>query len=249
MTMNAPSLRKTIALSGLALLLGACQNLTPAPDQPALKPQHIVSERKPPGCQGSECPLVNIDTLSFAEEPALNQLIDQRLRAMTRYNAEDPLPVRLDAFQRDFLNNAEPRWSTYLQAKIRDQHAALVTIELSSYLYRGGAHGMPGRGFIIYDRKQDRELRLADLLLPGQTQAFWQLAEQAHQRWLVKNEFDRDAEFKRTWPFQRTEHIALLRDQVLLKYDVYSLAPYSSGHPELSIPLDQLKGVLRPEFL
>ena len=40
-----------------------------------------------------------------------------------------------------------------------------------------------------------------------------------------------------------------LKDSVLLKYDVYSIAPYSSGHPELSIPHDQLEGIVSPEYL
>ena len=119
--------------------------------------------------------------------------------------------------------------------------------ELSSYLYTGGAHGRPGRGFINYDREQDRELELADVLLPGKEGAFWRAAAQAHQHWLLANEHD--AEFSRQWPFQRTANVALLRDKVLLKYDVYSIAPYSSGHPELEIPYSELSGILKPVYL
>ncbi|MBW8454414.1 MAG: RsiV family protein, partial [Pseudomonas sp.] len=65
------------------------------------------------------------------------------------------------------------------------------------------------------------------------------------QRWLVENEHDQDAEFVEFWPLQQTPHIAILKDQVLLKYDVYSIAPYSCGHPLLLIPHEQLKGILK----
>src|SRR5690606_20291295 len=151
------------------------------------------------------------------------------------------------AYQQAFLRDAEEGWSSYLQAKLREQHGSLLVVELSSYLFTGGAHGIPGRGFINYDREQDHELKLADVLLPGKQGAFWRAAAQAHQRWLLDNQHD--ADFSRQWPFQQTGNVALLRDHVLLKYDVYSIAPYSSGHPELIISYDELAGILKPQYL
>jgi len=239
---------KTLTLAILGLLLSACQHIG---GEAPLEVRQIVSEQRASGCAKNDerCPLVNIDTEHFADEPALNALIDERLRRMTVNTPDAEMPATLEDYQQDFLRNAEEGWSSYLQAKLREQHGSLLVIELSSYLFTGGAHGMPGRGFINYDREQDRELRLKDVLIPGQEGNFWRAARQAHQRWLVENEHDQDAEFIEFWPFQQTAHIALLKDSVLLKYDVYSIAPYSSGHPELSIPHDQLEGIVRPEYL
>ena len=42
--------------------------------------------------------------------------------------------------------------------------------------------------------------------------------------------------------------MALLKDNVVLKYDVYSIAPYSEGHIELKIPYSRLNGILKPEW-
>jgi len=240
--------RNLLALTSTALLLSACQHFA---GEPAVEIRQILSEQRPAGCpeQDESCPLVNIDTEHFVNEPALNALIDERLRRMTMFVPEDEIPATLEDYQEAFLRDAEPRWSSYLQAKLRERHGDILVIELSSYLFTGGAHGMPGRGFINYDREQDRELRLEDILLPGQAGNFWRAARQAHQRWLAENEHNQDAEFIEFWPFQQTAHIALLKDSVLLKYDVYSIAPYSSGHPELSIPHEQLKGIVRPEYL
>ncbi|RRV71197.1 DUF3298 domain-containing protein [Stutzerimonas stutzeri] len=240
------SIRHLILLGSLLLLLGGCQHL--GAERP-VEVRQIVTEHRPQGCEGDSCPLVNIDTLTFADEPELNRLIDARLRRMTINGPDDRLPASLQDYQQRFLSTAEPGWSSYLQAKLREQHGDILVVEFSSYLYVGGAHGMPGRGFINYDRELNRELRLEDLLIPGQEGNFWRVARQAHQRWLVENEHDQDAEFVEFWPFQQTPHIALLKDQVLLKYDVYSIAPYSSGHPELLIPHEQLKGILKAEYL
>lgn len=46
----------------------------------------------------------------------------------------------------------------------------------------------------------------------------------------------------------RCPHVALLKDNVVLKYDVYSIAPYSEGHVELKIPYSRLNGILKPQW-
>ncbi len=239
-------IHNAIALTAFSLLIAGCQHFG---GEPKVDVRQIVSEQRLAGCpaQDDSCPLVNIDTQRFANEPALNALIDQRLREMTVNSPAAQVPASLDGYQQAFLREAEPGWSSYLQAKLREQHGPLLVVELSSYLYTGGAHGMPGRAFINFDREQGRELKLADVLLPGKEGAFWRVAAKAHQQWLLVNEHD--AAFSRQWPFQQTANIAFLRDKVLLKYDVYSIAPYSSGHPELEIPYEALNGIFQPEYL
>jgi hypothetical protein len=234
-------LRNAIALTAFSLLIGGCQHLG---GEPPVDVRQILSEQRPTGCpeQDDSCPLVNIDTQLFENEPVLNALIDQRLRKMTVNSPDAEVPETLESYQRAFLQDAQPGWSSYLQAKLREQHGPLLVVELSSYLHIGGAHGMPGRGFINYDREQDRELKLADVVMPGKEGAFWRVAAKTHQQWLQANEHD--AAFSRQWPFQQTSNVAFLRDKVLLKYDVYSIAPYSSGHPELEIPYEELDGIL-----
>ena len=239
-------IRNAIALTAFSLLIGGCQHFA---GKPPVDVRQILSEQRPTDCpaQDDSCPLVNIDTQLFENEPALNALIDQRLREMTVNSPDAQVPPSLESYQHAFLQDAEPGWSSYLQAKLREQHGPLLVVELSSYLHTGGAHGMPGRGFINFDREQDRELKLADVVLPGKEGAFWRVAAKAHQRWLLAN--DHDAAFSRQWPFQQTSNVAFLRDKVLLKYDVYSIAPYSSGHPELEIPYKALSGIIQPEYL
>ncbi|MCF3992907.1 RsiV family protein, partial [Pseudomonas aeruginosa] len=109
-------------------------------------------------------------------------------------------------------------------------------------------HGMPGRGFINYDRRQHKVLSLQDMLVPGQEEAFWKQAELAHKAWLLANKLDQDADFQKTWPFQRTPHVALTFGAVTLKYDAYSIAPYSYAHPELKIPYPRLNGIVKPNL-
>jgi hypothetical protein len=242
--MPIPSLRHCLLVAGCALL-AACQ-LGPTSDSHY---KRITWEHKQPGCSGETCPLLNIDTLHFADEPQLNAAIEQGLLQMTGHADDAPPAQSLLTYQRDYLHTAELGWANYLQAKVREQHGPLIIVELSSYVQTGGAHGMPGRRFINYDRVQNRVLTLDDLLLPGQEQAFWRQAEQAHAAWLKSQQLDKNPEYLTTWPFQPDAHVALLRDRLLLKYDVYAIAPYSSGHPEIGIDYSALKGIVRPEWL
>ena len=151
-------------------------------------------------------------------------------------------------YREQFLANAGPRNSSYLQAKVREQHDGLVIIELSSYLDTGGAHGTPGRGFINYSRQQHKVLNLSDMLMPGQEEAFWKAAQVAHNSWLISTKLDQEPEFVKSWPFVKTPHVALTYGGVILKYEVSTIAPYALGHVELKIPYPRLNGILKPEL-
>jgi hypothetical protein len=237
-----------ICIALLPLTLGACQSLFKAGGQEPLPSTQQRWEHRAPGCAGSDCPLVNIDLRLLDDLPELNALIERELLGLTIELPGDPLPASLASYERDFLATAKPGWSSYLQAKILEQHDRLVIIELSSYRFTGGAHGIPGRAYLNYDRQLKRVLSLQDMLLPGEEQAFWQAAELAHQAWLKANGLDQDPDYQASWPFERTDNIALTFGAVMLKYEVARIAPYSSGHPELRIPYPRLNGILKPFY-
>lgn len=242
------SLLKIASVACIALTLGACQSLFQPNYSTPLEATRDASEQSKPDCANADCPLVNIDTVHFAKEPKLDALIEQRLLEMTRTRSSDPLPSSLATYREQFLSTAAPRNSMYLQAKVREQHDGLVIIELSSYLDNGTATGKPGRGFINYSRQEHKVLTLADMLKPGEEQAFWKAAQVAHNSWLISTRLDQEAEFLKAWPFKQTPNVALTTAGVMLKYDVNTIAPYALGHVELKIPYSRLGGILKPEL-
>lgn len=247
--MNTHRFARLAAIAGLGLLLGACQSLSRSASSDALPTTHQRWEHRAPGCTAQDCPLVNVDLQLLTGHPELNARIEKTLLGLTREALGEPLPASLQAHEREFLANARPGWVSYLQAKVMEQHDRLVVIELSSYHFTGGAHGVPGRTYLNYDRQSDKVLSLQDMLVPGEEPAFWQSAQLTHEAWLIAQGHGNDADYRQTWPFERTGNIALNRDALMLKYDVARLAPYASGHPELKIPYSQLNGVLRPEYM
>jgi hypothetical protein len=135
------SLFKIASVAAIALTLGACASLFQPNYRTPLETTRDASEQLKPGCSNPDCPLVNIDTLRFPAEPALDGIIEKRLLQMTRTEKNAPVAPTLAVYRDQFLANAGPRNSSYLQAKVREQHDGLVIIELSSYLDQGATHG------------------------------------------------------------------------------------------------------------
>ncbi|AIR88330.1 RsiV family protein [Pseudomonas cremoricolorata] len=242
------TLVKLTSVAVLALALGACQSVFAPNYRTPLEVKRDAWEHIKPGCTESDCPLVNIDTVSFPALPKLDGIVERRLLQLTEDNERSTPPSSLKAYEQQYLATAQKRNSSYLQAKVREQHDGLVIVELSSYLDTGGAHGMPGRDLINYSRQQDKVLTLQDMLLPGQEDTFWKTVAESHRAWLMSVEMDKDAEFIKTWPFRKSPHIALTYGAMIVKYEVYAIAPYSMGHVELKIPYPRLNGILKPEL-
>lgn len=152
------TLVKLTSVAVLALALGACQSLFTPNYRAPLEVKRDAWEHVKPGCSESDCPLVNIDMIHFPALPKLDGIVEKRLLQLTEDNQHGTAPATLQAYEQQYLASADKRNSSYLQAKVREQHDGLVIIELSSYLDSGGAHGMPGRGFINYSRKLDKVL-------------------------------------------------------------------------------------------
>jgi hypothetical protein len=243
------SLLKIASMACIALTLGACQSLFQPSYLKPLDTTSDASEQIKPGCGSPDCPLVNIDTVHFPSEPQLDTVVEQRLLQMTRTSPNASVAASLNAYREKFLRESPNRNSMYLQAKVREQHDGLVIIEVSSYLDTGTAHGDPGRGFINYSRLLHKELTLADMLLPGQEDAFWRTAKVAHNSWLISSQMDRDPEFVKNWPFQKTPNVALTSTGVVLKYNVTTIAPYALGLIEINLPYARLGGVIKPELV
>lgn len=242
------SLSKLTALACLAITLGACQSLFKPNMRAPLQVEREAWEQIKPGCSSADCPLVNIDTVHFPDEPRLDAIVQKNLLQLAPTGPGLSPPVSLKAYEQQFLSQAQGRNSSYLQAKVREQHDGIVVIELSSYLDSGGAHGDPGRALFSYSRQQQKVLTVADMVVPGKENEFWQKAQLAHQAWMASTKVSDDPEFVKTWPFKRTPNVALTYGALILKYPTTTIAPYAMGHIELKIPYPQLNGVIRPEL-
>lgn len=230
-------------------LLTACQSLPFGDDAaPPSKPQSVKWEQQTPGCQGEKCSIINVDSLTFKDDAALSSLIEKTLLRMATANGSNINAATLREYADKWLKREPQDGQCWLQAKQIDQYNDMRVIELSSLLGRG-EQVTPGREFINYSSRQQRAIRLEHVLLKGKADEFWSLVHEAHTAWLANTKLDQAPGFVAQWPFKPTRNIAFLKDHVLLKYEVHSIAPYTLGHPTLALPYRRLKGIFKPEFL
>jgi len=260
-----PLLRPGCSLT-LVLLLAACGSAPPAdislatPASTAvagsqigdLKIERISWSASKPGCAG-DCPRIEIDSIAFPGIPKLTMLIDRALADMTGIDQNlHGSYETLRQYTPYFWQTAQPRDATYFKASVKDLVGDVISIELHSTQYlTGAAHGIPATQYINWQRSKARILALDEVLIPGRRAELTAALSSAHQQWLAHNEdAQRDpTAYQRMWPFQDNNNFALTRAGLTFKYSAYSIAPYSHGEPELSIPYSALRGIVRPEFL
>lgn len=263
-TPAAGSLTRLIFITALVGLLAACAS-RPSGDisliptqtdavssQDGLFVQPVKWSRTKPGCQG-ECPSLTVDSLVFPGVQRLTELVDHALAMMTGMGDERLPPyTSIAEFETYFWQTAAPRDEVILSAKTRYRNRHLTTIELNSGQYfTGAAHGVTATQFLNWDNAAAQVLGMEQLLVSGAYPKYVQAMENAHARWLENRpEAQEDIQtWRRLWPFQATNNVALTDQGLVAKYDSYEIAPYSSGQPELLIPYTELSGILRPEYL
>lgn len=214
--------------------------------------QPVKWERTKPGCKG-ECPTLKVDSIVFPGVRKLSELIDHALAVMTGIGASQTQPYDTIAQYEDyFWKTAAPRDSALLSAKTRYRNKNITTIELNTWqYYTGGAHGISATQFLNWDNTAEKVLGMAAILQPGQHAAYVKALQQVHSQWLAtQSGAQNDPEmYNRIWPFQPSDNFAFTDVGLVIKYDSYQIAPYSSGQPELTIPYSVLQGILKPEYL
>lgn len=253
-----------VVLASSALLLVACAsspsgNISMIPvqtDQQTSKDglftQGIKWEHTKPACTG-DCPSIQLDSVVFPGVPRLTELIDHALSVMTGIGNESPHPyVTVAEYERYFWQTAAARDSTTLTAKTRYRNRHLTVIELASWQYfTGAAHGVSATQFLNWHNDNHKVLGLADILEAGKYDAYLGALKQAHTQWLSTHPdaVNDPQAYTRMWPFQPSDNFAFTDQGLVVKYDSYQIAPYSSGQPELLVPYSALAGIVRPEYL
>ncbi len=120
--------------------------------------------------------------------------------------------------------------------------------EINSYVFTGGAHGMPYSEYLIFDPQTKSQIQLADMLQSNQKSKFKALAYNAYKDW-VKTVADDVTSYEKNWPFTLSDNVTLTDKGIDIRYQHYSIGPYAYGMPVLSIPYDKLGGIIKPRFI
>ena len=101
-----------------------------------------------------------------------------------------------------------------------------------------------------FDLKEQKQIKLEDLLRPQQKATLEKLAHEAFKTWVTDSKLaDNVADYEQAWPFKLSNNFLLGEQGLILQYGEYEIGPYVVGLPRLVIPYDQLQDVLKEEYL
>jgi len=205
--------------------------------------------RKMPDCQGESCPSITFKKLSFEGHERFNAFLDRSLLGLALMDTSKVKTFADLASQ--FWKTAEDRYEIVLGAEVRRATPSVMVIELQSYLYSGGAHGMSTMQYVNWVPSRDKILTLNDMILRGRMKAFEAALKKQYVKWLETNEFAQTdkAGYSKAWPFQFSDNAALMQDGIAVTFDHYVLGPYALGMPTIVVPYSLLKGIIKSSLL
>lgn len=212
------------------------------------------------------CPEITIKYANSSQEwinNTINNRINQLLPELqTGYGAEsknkpkklseEGVKKLLDNFAKSQIKDIDEGSSLNYQFEVEPRYLGHVgsveLFEISSYVYLGGAHGVGYAEYLMFDMDSKRQIKLKDVLNPGQQTKFKALAYTEYKNWVKQLDNDNE-DFERNWPFAMTNNAMLTDKGITLTYQPYEIAPYAYGMPKLTVPYAKLIGIVKPKYL
>ncbi len=201
-----------------------------------------------PLCESEPCPIINISYL-IAEgnrevASKINDEIEQYIVSSLNIgedsdNVAENMEVAANQFVMAFKNdksefNFNADYEASLEIAKIFENNRLISLELKSYMYTGGAHGYGAINFKNLDKKTGEELDAEDVF--KDLNALKMLVE---TKFREKNNIPKDAPINSTgfWfendEFYLTTNIGFLEEGIVVLYNVYDIASYADGPKEL----------------
>lgn len=154
----------------------------------------------------------------------------------------------LDTFAMIYYEDEDenyPLWGLEANVSI-NEFPDFVELHQSNYNYTGGAHGNSFYGILIIDKKDGKELHLNDF--------FTDIDEvnkrvEPYFRKSMELSTDEDLIEAGYWfpdgRFSVNDNFYFLNDSIYFYYNAYEIAPYAAGPIEISVPVADIRSLLR----
>ena len=123
------------------------------------------------------------------------------------------------------------------------QQNNLATFVIQSYTYAAGAaHGMYHNEYVTFDLNTQKRLALTDILKPNVEAKVAEQLYDANVNWLTQHDITRDK-------LQLSDNYFYGVRGIVFVYPLYELTSYAEGMPELSLPYQVAKDLVKAEYL
>jgi len=207
---------------------------------------------------------INI-TLLYPELPAGNPLKDSIDFLITSFLINEPKEINspelllenitfdfFDSYFRatdgieDISSSASFDWDKEISTNVYYNENDIVSLRINKYAFTGGAHGILMVEYVVFNAQQKKRLFPTDILKDNFDEELNIILDNKLRKLngLTENENFRDAGFFID-SITSSNNFYINNDGIGFFYNVYEIAPYSSGTTELFIPFNELTGLLR----
>lgn len=170
-----------------------------------------------------------IANLHIGERDTINSTSIKQ--SITQFNKE------FENFQNDFPETAQI-WDAQINGEVMFNSPSIISIALTSYLNTGGAHGMLKVSFLNFKTSTGEIVSNENLITDIDT--FKQIAlpyfkEATKDKDIFETELD---------TFTLPENIGYSYEGIVLLYNAYEIAPYSTGLIEFVIPFNEIESYI-----
>jgi len=253
--------QKTLCSVALVLLVSGCfYGGTSGLEQNAVEPK-LIGECSPAPC--IRATISDVPPLPAEISPELRTLIETEVShaLYAPLDSDEPqlnsgqlmseLTQRYEEFTQPGFTDAPIDWEITRSATILYQNPEVLTIDVRSEGFVGGAHGFNDRQLLAYDLKKGKRLTLSEMIEPSSEKLFHQLVETQFRRAreVPAHETLSDAGYfvKPGEAMPVPENFGVTPGGLVVQYNPYEIAPYAFGPTEIVVPLEALQGVVRSD--
>jgi len=230
-----------------------------APDivKDTLTYKYIAFKERAPDCGNkadSACTVIKYSYPVFTAAKSLNDTIKTHLLNLFQVGEKPDTSLKdlsktlIGQYMDEKKDRPDMFYTVDVKAKVIRQDSSLTLVEISGYGYTGGAHGGFYKGFINWNSKMKKIVRLKDVIAIGNLSKLTAVAEKIFR----KNENLADTAslannyFFKEDKFGLANEYAINPTGILFFYNQYEIKPYAAGTTELLVPYNQIKSLLRP---
>lgn len=149
----------------------------------------------------------------------------------------DSFNIQFQKFKEDFPDSPMV-WEAQVDGEVLYQSIEVITLALTTYTNTGGAHGITTISFWNFDASSGESLENTSLF--NDLEDFKTLAK----TYFLEEIKGKEADYWNLDDFQLPANIGFSEDGIILLYNVYEIAPYSSGVTEFNIPFEKAESYL-----
>ncbi len=206
----------------------------------------------------SDCPVFSIQIPKAQGKTslalAINRAVKEEIISLLLFEEEgeaNTLEGAMASFKTGYSETKErfsdenTPWEATVKGNISYEDTTHLTIEISAYIFTGGAHGYSSQMFLNFDKEKGKEIESWELFANQEDFEIF-----AEQKFREKEAIPADKSINHTGlmfekdRFYLPENIGFTEDGIQLLYNPYEVASYADGPIVLTLPFKEVRPYL-----